>query len=316
MKQRMSMLMAAAVMTAAFAVHAQQPAKKAAPPAKAAAPDKSGISKEFEKFREVLEEDNPAELFEAKGEDIWKNKKGPGGASMAQCDLGLGAGMVKGAYVHMPRYFADVGQVMDAERRIVHCMIKYLGYKEADIRKQPFSNVNKTPDHVSVITYVAAQSRNLKIAAPQKHPKEVEAYNIGKEIFAFRAGPYDFSCATCHGEDGKRIRTQDLPNPAMAHERLLPPAALPRAELPLGFHHRPAHLHDDNRQRSGVQGPGHQALRGDRYERHEQRTRLRRRSPCLHDCTRRRNPQLPRRSRRHDETRLQGQGHRRHRPPA
>jgi sulfur-oxidizing protein SoxA len=179
---------------------------------KAAAPGKSAISKEFEKFREVLEEDNPAELFEAKGEDIWKNKKGPNGASMAQCDLGLGAGVVKGAYVQMPRYFADVGQVMDAERRVVHCMVKYLGYKEEDIRKQPFSNVNKTPDHVSVITYVAAQSRNMKIAAPQKHPKEKEAYIIGKEIFAYRAGPYDFSCATCHGTDGMRIRTQDLPN--------------------------------------------------------------------------------------------------------
>ena len=212
MKQRTSTLLAVAALTAALAAHAQQPAKKASPQAKAAAPAKSDISKEFEKFREVLEEDNPAELFEAKGEDIWKNKKGPSGASMAQCDLGLGAGVVKGAYVRMPRWFADVGQVMDAERRVVHCMIKYLGYKEEDIRKQPFSNVNKTPDHVSVITYVAAQSRNMKIAAPQKHPKEVETYNIGKEIFAYRAGPYDFSCASCHGEEGKRIRLQDLPN--------------------------------------------------------------------------------------------------------
>ena len=212
MKQRTSTLLAVAALTAALAAHAQQPAKKASPQAKAAAPAKSDISKEFEKFREVLEEDNPAELFEAKGEDIWKNKKGPSGASMAQCDLGLGAGVVKGAYVRMPRWFADVGQVMDAERRVVHCMIKYLGYKEEDIRKQPFSNVNKTPDHVSVITYVAAQSRNMKIAAPQKHPKEVETYNIGKEVSAYRAGPYDFSCASCHGADGMRIRTQDLPN--------------------------------------------------------------------------------------------------------
>lgn len=212
MKQRSCMLMAVAAITASFAVQAQQPAKKASPPAKAATPAKSAISKEFEKFREVLEEDNPAELFEAKGEEIWKNKKGPDGASMAQCDLGLGPGVVKGAYVQMPRYFADVDKVMDAERRIVHCMVKYLGYKEEDIRKQPFSNVNKTPDHVSVITYVAAQSRGMKIAAPQKHPKEKEAYQIGKEIFAYRAGPYDFSCATCHGADGMRIRTQDLPN--------------------------------------------------------------------------------------------------------
>jgi sulfur-oxidizing protein SoxA len=200
--------MAAATIAAALAANAQQPAK---PPAAKAA-GKSAITAEFEKFREVLEEDNPAELFEARGEEIWKNSKGPDGASLAQCDLGLGPGVVKGAYVQMPRWFADVGEVMDAERRIVHCMVKYLGYKEEDIRKQPFSNDNKTPDHVSVLTYVAAQSRNMKIAVPQKHPKEIEAYNIGKEIFAYRAGPYDFSCATCHGADGMRIRTQDLPN--------------------------------------------------------------------------------------------------------
>ena len=216
MKQRLSTLLVAAAMSAAFAVHAQQPVKKPVPPpAKAAAPPPPKPPPPpppLEKLREVHEEDNPAPQLEARGADIREHRKGPDGASMAQCDLGLGAGVVKGAYVQMPRWFADVGQVMDAERRVVHCMVKYLGYKEEDIRKQPFSNVNKTPDHVSVITYVAGQSRNLKIAAPQKHPKEKETYEIGKEIFAYRAGPYDFSCATCHGEDGKRIRTQDLPN--------------------------------------------------------------------------------------------------------
>ena len=212
MKQRLSMLMAAAVMSATFAVQAQQPVGKVPPPAKAAAQAKDATTAEFEKFREVLEEDNPAELFEARGEDIWKNKKGPGGASMTQCDLGLGAGVVKGAYVRMPRYFPDVGKVMDAERRVVYCMIRYLGYSEADIRKQPFSDENHTPDHVSVLTYVAAQSRGMPVEAPQKHAEEKKAYGIGKEIFNYRAGPYDFSCASCHGENGMRIRMQVLPN--------------------------------------------------------------------------------------------------------
>ena len=31
-------------------------------------------------------------------------------------------------------------------------------------------------------------------------------------MFYFRGGPYDFSCATCHSNDDKRIRLQDLPN--------------------------------------------------------------------------------------------------------
>jgi len=35
---------------------------------------------------------------------------------------------------------------------------------------------------------------------------------VGKRAFFQRAGTHDFSCASCHGSDDKRIRLQDLPN--------------------------------------------------------------------------------------------------------
>ena len=38
------------------------------------------------------------------------------------------------------------------------------------------------------------------------------AREIGKAVAAYRAGPYDFSCSSCHGDDGKRIRMQELAN--------------------------------------------------------------------------------------------------------
>ncbi len=201
----------------ACAAHAQQkeaavPNKAAAQTKKAAGAPKSAISAEFEKFRDIMEDASPAELFEAKGEALWKTKRGPKNASLEQCDLGLGPGVLKGAYVRMPRYFADADQVMDAERRIVYCMVTLQGFKAEDLAKRPFSSGSGTPDPVSLVTYVAAQSRGMKIAVPQKHPREREAYDVGQEIFNFRAGAWDFSCASCHGEDGKRIRTQDLPN--------------------------------------------------------------------------------------------------------
>ncbi|HJW27074.1 MAG TPA: sulfur oxidation c-type cytochrome SoxA [Rhodocyclaceae bacterium] len=178
----------------------------------ASAAAQTGASAEFQKFRDVMEEDNPAELFEARGEEYWKTPRGPKNASLEKCDLGLGPGIVKGAYVQMPRYFADVDKVMDAESRVIHCMVTLQGFTLEQLTKQPFSTEAGTPDHVSVVTYVAAQSRNMPMAAPQSHPKERETYQIGKEIFNYRAGPYDFACATCHGADGKRIRMQDLPN--------------------------------------------------------------------------------------------------------
>jgi L-cysteine S-thiosulfotransferase len=37
-------------------------------------------------------------------------------------------------------------------------------------------------------------------------------YVLGEKMFFYRGGTHDFSCATCHGDDGKRIRLQDLPN--------------------------------------------------------------------------------------------------------
>jgi sulfur-oxidizing protein SoxA len=91
-------------------------------------------------------------------------------------------------------------------------MVTLQGFKADELAKRPFSTANATPDPVALVTYVAGQSRGMKIAVPQRHPKEREAYEIGREIFFYRAGSYDFSCATCHGADGKRIRTQQLPN--------------------------------------------------------------------------------------------------------
>jgi sulfur-oxidizing protein SoxA len=184
----------------------------AAPWTQAMAQTEDPVAAEFDKFREVLEQDNPAELFEAKGEELWKTPRGPKHASLEQCDLGLGPGVVKGAYVQMPRYFADVDRVMDAEARIVHCMITLQGFTYEELAKKPFSTATHTPDPVSLVTYVAAQSRGMVLAAPQSHPKERAAYETGNAIFHYRAGPYDFACASCHGVDGKRIRTQPLPN--------------------------------------------------------------------------------------------------------
>ncbi|WP_310450434.1 sulfur oxidation c-type cytochrome SoxA [Sulfuritalea sp.] len=214
MKQNLiGALCAVAVMGGAFA---QTPKKPAAKPAAKMAPaveEKDAATLEFEKFRAEMEESNPAELFEMKGQEQWKTKRGPKNVSLAEsCDLGQGIGKVEGAYVKMPRYFADADAVMDAERRIVWCMVEKQGFKFDDIAAKPFANANFTPDITNLVTYVAGHSRNMRIAVPLKDPKVRAAYETGKAMAAYRAGPYDFSCNTCHGSDGKRIRMQNLPN--------------------------------------------------------------------------------------------------------
>ena len=168
---------------------------------------------EIAKYRAALQDGNPAELWEARGEGLWKEARGPNKVSLEKCDLGLGPGVVKGAYAQLPRYFPDADRVMDLETRIVWCMVKLQGYTEADAKKNPFGAGNdRKSDMEAFVAFVTSESRGIAMNVPQSHPKEREAYALGEKMFYFRGGTHDFACATCHGEDGKRIRLQDLPN--------------------------------------------------------------------------------------------------------
>ncbi len=162
-------------------------------------------------YRKMLEDGNPAELFEAKGELLWKQKRGPKNASLEACDLGKGAGQVKGAFVELPRYFADTNKVQDLESRLVSCMAALQGFDAGQIANTPFGR-DEQNNVTALATFVAAASRGMKFNLPQGHIEEKRSYEIGKRVFFFRGGTHDFSCASCHGEDGKRIRLQDLPN--------------------------------------------------------------------------------------------------------
>lgn len=181
----------------------------AAMPALAQQPKTS--TQAIEEYRAMLADGNPAELFEAKGEDLWKKKRGPNNASLEACDLGKGAGVLKGAFVELPRYFADTNKVMDLEQRLVHCMATLQGFDAAAIAKTDFGR-GEMANVTALATFVAAQSKGMRFNLPQSHLMERTFYEVGKRIFFQRAGTHDFSCASCHGEDGKRIRLQDLPN--------------------------------------------------------------------------------------------------------
>jgi sulfur-oxidizing protein SoxA len=169
-------------------------------------------TEEIERYRAALSDGNPAELWEARGEDLWKQKRGPKSASLEQCDLGLGAGVVKGAYAVLPKYFKDSDKVEDLESRLVTCMVSLQGFTPAEAKKDPFGSPGKKVAMDALVAWIASESRGMKMNVATNHPKEIEAYELGKKIFYFRGGTHDFACATCHGVDNQRIRLQDLPN--------------------------------------------------------------------------------------------------------
>lgn len=163
------------------------------------------------KFREMLADGNPAELYEAKGEALWKQKRGPKQASLEQCDLGLGPGVVKGAFVQLPRYFADTQRVQDLETRLISCMETLQGFNAAEISKTPFGR-GEQANVTALATWISAESKGMKFNLSQAHQAERTMYEVGKRLFFSRGGTHDFACATCHAQDSKRIRLQDLPN--------------------------------------------------------------------------------------------------------
>ena len=162
-------------------------------------------------YRAMLADGNPADLFEAKGEGLWKQPRGPKNASLAQCDLGKGPGVVKGAFVELPRYFADTRKVQDLESRLLSCMETLQGFNAADIARTPFGSGEQN-QVTALAAFISAESRGMKFKLPNSTVEEKTLYEVGKRIFFMRAGTHDFSCASCHGEDDKRIRLQDLPN--------------------------------------------------------------------------------------------------------
>lgn len=161
-------------------------------------------------YREMLADGNPAELYEVKGAELWKKARGPNNASLERCDLGKGAGVVKGAWSELPRYFADTGKVQDLESRLLTCMERLQGLDSAQIAKTPFGK-GEMANLTALAAYISGQSNGAGFNLPQSHPLERKMYALGEKAFYFRGGPMDFSCASCHGEEGKRIRLQDLP---------------------------------------------------------------------------------------------------------
>lgn len=160
-------------------------------------------------YREALKDASPGELWVVMGEELYRKPRGPKNVSLEACDFGLGPGVLKGAYAQLPRYFADTDRVEDLESRLMSCMRRLQGFGE-DAFPRHARGDPRMVDFERLAAYVAAQSNGMRLAAPLAHPKEVDAHRIGERLFYRRAGAHDFSCATCHTLQDKRIRLQRL----------------------------------------------------------------------------------------------------------
>jgi len=169
--------------------------------------------KEIERYRQMIEDPfaNPGYLNVDRGAVLWQTPRGAKNVSLETCDLGEGPGVVDGAYARLPRYFADADKVMDLEQRLLWCMEKIQEFDVEPILAKPFSGPGRTSDMEDLVAFIANRSNGMKFDISLDHPKEKEMYAMGEALFFRRSAIMDFSCSTCHGEEGKRIRLQALP---------------------------------------------------------------------------------------------------------
>ena len=161
--------------------------------------------------RQMLAEDNPGELWLDRGKQLFFDKRGPKNVSLEQCDFGLGAGKLEGASAQLPRYFQDTDQVQDLESRLLTCMVRQQGFKREDLVRRAISAPQSDGSDIEALAlYITSRSNGMKMNVRLTHPKEREMYKAGEYLFNRRSGQTDFSCVTCHGDAGKRIRLQDL----------------------------------------------------------------------------------------------------------
>ena len=129
-------------------------------------------AKEIQRYRQMVAEGSPAELFELDGEALWKKPQGPKNVSLERCDLGDGPGVLKGAYAHLPRYFKDADRVMDLETRLLHCMTTLQGRTREEATQRVFGSADRPSEFESLSAYIAGQSRGAKIEPGMAHAKE------------------------------------------------------------------------------------------------------------------------------------------------
>jgi L-cysteine S-thiosulfotransferase len=213
---RVPLLLTAAAAVAALAALGSEPA---------ASQTDEETQRGLERFRQMLREDpwsNPALLDADRGELLWQTAAGPNDVSLEECDLGMGPGVVDGAFAEMPRFFEDAGRVMDVETRIVWCMEELQGIDMTEFLSRPHPGGGQPVRDVGAIaTWIANRSEGLEYALDTENENVLEAVALGEALFKRRSGPFDFSCETCHATGGQRIRLQELPhlaNPEEARE--------------------------------------------------------------------------------------------------
>lgn len=165
-------------------------------------PLKSGVEFAGPDIRALQADDfsNPAMLWMARGEKLWREPTASGGKSCAGCHGEAAAGM-KGVATRYPRVDPASARLVDLEGRINLCRERH---QQADALK------HESDELLGLTTYVAYQSRSLPLAV-MLDPQNRRAFERGRERYRTRIGQMNLACMHCHDRNwGRRLLAETI----------------------------------------------------------------------------------------------------------
>jgi sulfur-oxidizing protein SoxA len=152
---------------------------------------------------------NPAMLWVANGETLWRTPAGASNKSCASCHTDAKQSM-RGVATHFPRFSKSANKVITLADQINIC-------RAGALKAQPFKP--ESEDLLSLETYIAMQSRGLPMSPPEDKETQASAAR-GQKLFTVRIGQINLSCAQCHDDNaGKRLAGALIPQ---AHANAYP----------------------------------------------------------------------------------------------
>lgn len=144
---------------------------------------------------------NPAMLWVAEGEALWRTPAGAAGKSCMSCH-GEAASSMRGVAARYPAFDAAQGRPIALGQRIQQCRTSRQQAPPWAAESQPL---------LSLETYVAHQSRGQPIAPPAD-ARLAPFIARGAAAYVRRIGQIDLSCAQCHDERwGQRLAGNAIP---------------------------------------------------------------------------------------------------------
>lgn len=147
-------------------------------------------------------DENPGDLYVAKGEDIFKKTFG---STKALADfLGVEQKALAAEIAAYPKYLKKAGNVVALDGMLQQAM--------SEKGLKPFKLTSE--EMVQMSSFVKSLANGQKIAVDTTSPNAAKYFKLGEQTYMTARGGRGLSCNSCHSQGvlGMRLRMQILPN--------------------------------------------------------------------------------------------------------